>query len=134
MALYQLNDYYMYRFDRVRNGGGVAIYVKNTFKHRLLNQMTYVANDLLECLSIELTDLSNNKSIAECLFRQRDSSIDDFINNVGKLFRYKQKNIYLCGDFNVNLFSYNCNNQVNNFLRYLQLRIFSINYKTYLNH
>ena len=48
LALYQLNDYYMYQLDRVsRKGGGVAIYVKNTLKHRLLNQMTYV-NDLLE--------------------------------------------------------------------------------------
>ena len=62
IVLYQLGDYYMYLLDRVcRNGGGVAIYVKNTFRHRLLNQMTYVVNDLLECLSIELTDLSNNK-------------------------------------------------------------------------
>ena len=62
IALYQLNDYYMYRLDRVcRKGGGVAIYVKNTFKYGLLNQMIYVVNDLLECLSIELTDLNNNK-------------------------------------------------------------------------
>ena len=52
----------MYRIDRVnRNGGGVAIYAKNTFKHRLLNKMTYVVNDLLERLSIELTDLGNKK-------------------------------------------------------------------------
>ena len=62
IALYQLNDYYMYRLDRVcRKGGEVAIYAKNTFKHRLLNQMTYVVNHLLECLSIELTDLRNKK-------------------------------------------------------------------------
>ena len=62
IALYQLNDYYMYRLDRVsRKGGGVTIYMKNTFRHRILNQMTYVVNDLLECLSIELTDLNNKK-------------------------------------------------------------------------
>ena len=77
----------MYLLDRVnRKGGGVAIYVKNTFKHRLLNQMTYVVNDLLECLSIELTDLSNNKNIVTCLYRQPDSSTDDLINNINKLF------------------------------------------------
>ena len=87
LALYQLNDYYMYRLDRVcRKGGGVAIYVKNTLKHRLFNQMTYAVNDLLECLSIELIDLSNNKNIVTCLYRQPDSSIDDFINNIEKLF------------------------------------------------
>ena len=117
LALYQLNDYYMYHLDRVgRKGGGVAIYMKNTFKHRLLNQMTYVVNDLLECMSIELTDLNNNKNIVTCLYRQPDSSIDDFINNIEKLFTNKQRNIYLCGDFNINLFNYNSNNQVNNFL------------------
>ena len=30
--------------------------MKNTFIHRLLNQMIHVAYDLLECLFIELTD------------------------------------------------------------------------------
>ena len=92
IALYQLNDYNMYRLDRIcRKGGGVAIYVKNTFKHRLLNQMTYVVNDLLKCLSIELTDQNNNKNIVTCLYRPPDSSIDDFINNIEKLFRNKQR-------------------------------------------
>ena len=56
--------------------------MKNTFKHRLLNQMTYVVNDLLECLSIELTDLNNNKNIVTCLYRHPDSSIDDLIKNI----------------------------------------------------
>ena len=44
-----------------RKGGGVAIYVKNTFRHRLLNEMTYVVYDLPECSSIELTYLNNIK-------------------------------------------------------------------------
>ena len=78
--------------------------------------MTYVVNDLLECLSIELTDLNNKINILTCLYRQPDSSTDDLINNIEKLFRNKQRNIYLCGDFNINLFYYNSNNQVNNFL------------------
>ena len=117
IALYQLSDFYMYRLDRVcRKGGGVAIYVKNTLKHRLLNQMTYVVNDLLECLTIELTDQNNNKNIVTCIYRQPDSSIDDFINNIEKLFRNKQGNTYICGDFNINLFNYDSNNQVNYFL------------------
>ena len=84
----------MYRLDRVcRKEGGVAIYVKNTLKHRLLNQMTYVVNDLLECLSIEMLDLNNNKNMVTCLHRQPDSSIDDFINNIEKLFNYNSNNL-----------------------------------------
>ena len=83
IVVLQLNDYYMYRLDRVsRNGGGVAIYVKNTFKHRLLNQMTYVVNGLLECLSIELTYLNKLKNIVASLFRRPDSSIDDLFNYI----------------------------------------------------
>ena len=34
------------------------IYVKNAFRHRLLNQMTYIVYDLLECLSTELSNLN----------------------------------------------------------------------------
>ena len=59
---------------------------------------------------------NNNKNIVACLYRQPDSSTDDLINNIETLFRNKQRNIYLCGDFNINLFNYNSNNQVNNFL------------------
>ena len=106
--------------------------MKNTLKHRLLNQMTYAVNDSLECLSIELIDLSNNKNIVTCLYRQPDSSIDDFINNNEKLFRNKQRNIYLCGDFNINLFNYNSNNLVNNILDSIySLGLFSLITKTY---
>ena len=49
--------------------------MKNTFRHRLLNQMTYVVNDLLECLSIELTDLANNKNIVTCLCRHQTHAL-----------------------------------------------------------
>ena len=73
----------MYRFDRIsRKGGGVAIYMKNTFRHRLLIQVTYVANDLLETMSIELTDLCNEKNIVTCLYRQPDACIDDLIKDI----------------------------------------------------
>ena len=93
--------------------------MKNTLKHRLLNQMTYVVNDLYECLPIELTDLIKKNNIVTCLYRQPDSSTDDLINNIEKLFINKKRNIYLCGDFNINLLNYNCNNQVNNFLDFI---------------
>ena len=77
----------MHHLDTVnRKGGGVAIHVKNTFKHRLLNQMTYVVNDLLECLSVDVTYLNNLINIVTCLYRQPDSSTDDLINNIEKLF------------------------------------------------
>ena len=36
-----------------------------------------------------------------------------------KLFRNKQRNIYLFGDFNINLLNYSSNNQVNTFLDYI---------------
>ena len=75
--------------------------------------MTYVVNDLLECLSIALADL--NKNNITCLYRQPDTSIDDLINNIEKLLRNKQRNIHLCGDFNINLLNYNSNKQVYNF-------------------
>ena len=52
------------------------IYVNNTIKYRLHNQMTHVVYDLLHCLSIELTDLNKEKNIVSCLYKQPDSIID----------------------------------------------------------
>ena len=88
IALYQLNDYYIYRLDGVsRNGGEVVIYVKNTIKHILRNQITYIVYDLLECLSFELTDLSKEKINDTCIHRQPDSNIYDVLNKSEKRFR-----------------------------------------------
>ena len=87
----------MHRLDRVsKYGGGVAIYAKNTFKHRIPNQMNYVVYDLLECLSIELVDLSKIKIIVACKDRQPDTDIYDLVNNYETRFRKRKKNyIYM---------------------------------------
>ena len=77
--------------------------------------MTYIVYDLLECLSIELTDLNKEKINDTYLHRQPDSNIYDVVNNSEKRFRNKQRDIYLRIDFNINL-NYNSYNQVNNFL------------------
>ena len=51
----------MYRLDGVsRMVGEIEICVKHTCRHRIPKQMTIVENDLLDGLSIELTDLNIN--------------------------------------------------------------------------
>ena len=70
--------------------------------------MTYAIDDMLECLSVEAL-LHNKNIVISCLYKHPTCTIDDLVGNLVKLYRNKQCDRYLCGDFNHNIL-----NQANN--------------------
>ena len=96
LSFYQLDGYDMYHLDRGnKNGGGVALYIQNTLKHSIINHMTYAIDDVLECPH-------DNNIVISCLYKHSTCTIDELVGNLEKLYRNKQCDIYLCGDFNIN--------------------------------
>ena len=63
--------------------------------------MTYAKEDALECLSVDV--LLHKKIVALCLYEHPTCTIDEMVGNLQKLYRNKQCDIYLCGDFNLNI-------------------------------
>ena len=88
-----------------KNGGGVALYINNHLNFQILNKLSTTIDNVLECLSVELILNKSKNIVVSCIYRQPGSPIDVCIDTMNVLFSTicKRKNVYICGDFNINL-------------------------------
>ena len=110
------------RDNRVRrnNGGGVAIYIKQSLKARVIGMSK---NSKVEYLNVELGD-SSCKVLVSCVYNpHRNNSLNDFFNEFVP-FVTEYEHIVLCGDFNVNVL--NIDNVSSDFLNSVALTGLSI--------
>ena len=109
LSFFKLDGHDMHHLDRGnKNGGGAAIYIQNTLRHSIINHVTYAIDDVLECPSVEVLQHKKNIVIS-CLCKHPTCTIDELFSNLEKLYINKHCDIYLCGDFNINIL-----NQTNN--------------------
>ena len=96
-----LEDYQLFRKDRNRHGGGVAIYVKNSIPVKEIDLLF----DGLESVGIEII-VSNKKIAIICCYRPPGlrNQADDFIENfqylLDTLYANKYDSLFIGGDFN----------------------------------
>ena len=91
-----------------KGGGGVAIYVDKTLHFKVLDRMTTVVDNVLECISIEICKEKRNNLIISCLYRAPGSNIEVFKDWMEDIFSNKgNKTIFICGDFNIDLLNPN---------------------------
>ena len=96
-----INGYSIIRNDRNRHGGGVACYVKNDL---CFNNKKFFPNSI-EHVFFEIL-IPKVKPIAVGIFYRPPNS-NDFLNLLSNSFQQidlNKKEIYLLGDFNINLF------------------------------
>ena len=86
-----------------KKGGGVAIYISNNFNFMVLDKLCYNLDNIIECISVQISMSHRKPIIISCLYRQPIWDIETTINVTNKMFINKQSNIFLCGDFNINL-------------------------------
>ena len=66
--LYHIDDYDLYTSSRTnKNGGGVAIYVRNIYKTNIVDGLTNVIENCMETLGIEIT-LSKKKIYMDSMY------------------------------------------------------------------
>lgn len=115
-ALFQLTGYDLHHIDRKdKRGGGVAIYVCNTLKYSVSNDMGFAMTNVLECITIKVSVPNKKIVLISCMYRQPDSSVEVLCDTLEKLYRHKRCNVYLCGDFNLNLLNCEHSNHVHDF-------------------
>uniref|UniRef100_A0A3P9M519 Reverse transcriptase domain-containing protein n=1 Tax=Oryzias latipes TaxID=8090 RepID=A0A3P9M519_ORYLA len=86
-----------------KGGGGVALYVDKTLHFRVVNSMTAVVDNMLECLTIEISQENQKNIVVSCIYRTPGSNMDMFTGLMEKMFVDKNKVIFVCGDFNIDL-------------------------------
>ena len=109
--------------------GGVAIYVNVSIEFKVLQTMSVVIDDILECITVEFS-ISNRKNIiVSCIYRAPGTSLDIFTDQLELLIttvKNTSKTIFLCGDFNIDLLKYNNNNNNNKGTQHFVDMLFSL--------
>ncbi|XP_075150730.1 uncharacterized protein LOC142224832 [Haematobia irritans] len=103
-SLVRLSGYVIYRNDRKRRGGGVAIYIRDNLVSRFCAQSA--RDDPIEMISIEI-EAPGCKVFVACVYRPRnDVMIDSFLADM-QTITVQYKNIIITGDFNSNILTEN---------------------------
>ena len=115
-----LNGYdLIHRNRKNKKGVGVAIYVNVSIEFKVLQTMSVVIDDILECITVKLS-ISNRKNIiVSCIYRAPGTSVDIFTDQLELLIttvKNTSKTIFLCGDFNIDLLKYNNNKGTQHFI------------------
>ena len=101
-----------------KKGGGVVLYIRESLQHKYLPEKSKCIDNCAEILSVEITLEKDKKVTICCIYRAPNTNLDtlsDFMNNT--IFRNnRNKTIYVCGDFNVDLLQYDKHRDTNNFI------------------
>jgi hypothetical protein len=116
---FQLKGYEMYREDRTcKRGGGVAIYIKDHLKCKVLSEFCKTVDEIFECFTVEICIEKAKNIIISCFYRAPDSSLEKF-NECIETHLCKlpsSKTIYVCGDFNIDLLKGGSHNKTGHFI------------------
>lgn len=116
---FNLEGYDLHYINRVnKSGGGVAIFIDHSVQFAVIEDMSFVIDDVLECVSIEICNNQRRNTIITCVYRTPGSSIEVFNNWIETTFSHiSKKSLFICGDFNIDLLNTNRTKFANDFLQ-----------------
>jgi len=97
-----------YEFNYVNResscGGRVALFVDKGIIYKVVDNLSGVIDDIIECVTIELCMEKNKNVLVSCVYRKPGSNIKIFTEKMENMFNnVKHKIRYICGDFNIDL-------------------------------
>lgn len=115
---FELDGYEMNDINRQgKAGGGVALFVDNSLKYRIVDEMTATLDNILECITIEITIEGAKNIIISCIYRTPGSNIEQFKSWIEDTFTKKNNNrMYICGDINIDLLNPNNHSTTDEFI------------------
>ena len=87
-----------------RRSGGVFVLIKNTFVSQLIDEFSFVDDDIEVC-TVE-TNINNLKFIPVGVYRPNDGNLDNFMTHPQNVFLFINNHRSKCilhGDLNINL-------------------------------
>lgn len=107
-----------------RSGGGVALYIDSNLKYRLVECLTVVIDDLMECIAVEIELERRRNMVVACVYRKPGSNVETFKDSLDDLMKdlNANKSLILCGDFNIDLLKVSTHKQTSDFLDTLYSR------------
>ena len=102
------------------NAGGTLLYIPNHLSYNPRTDLNLNIANQLESTFIEIINSGKSNIIVNCLYKHPSMDVSDFNKNylntlLDKLSK-ENKQVFLLGDFNVNLLNYNDHQPTNEFL------------------
>ena len=110
-----LNNYSFEFTPTETSAGGTLLYIANHLSYKCCNDLNIYKKNELESTFIEIVNAKKSNIIVGVIYRHPSMDLTDFncnyLNKQSENISKEQKSIFLLGDFNVNLLTYNEHNQ-----------------------
>ena len=106
---------------RLKQGGGVSLYVHSSLEYIVLSEMNIIT-EYLECVFIEVktrTITHKRKTIVGIVYRPPSTNITTFtehVMNITDNLKVENKWCYIMGHFNINLTNYGCHTETYDYI------------------
>ncbi len=93
------------------------MYVDKALKFKVLETMSTVADNILECITVEIYKERTKTVIIGCIYRSPGSSTEVFKDWMEETFsKINNKTIFICGDLNIERFTQNKDKMTDEFI------------------
>ena len=133
---FEMDGYEMtYKNRENKIGGGVALYVDKNLNYKVVEKLTTVVDNVLECVTIEILMEKTKNIRVSCIYRTPSSNIEIFKDWIEENFTNANHKItYICGDINIDLLNPNKHKNTEEFINTLYSLCLSQNHQTHPNY
>ena len=123
-----LPNYNLYQTPTESTAGGTLIYVSNKLNSKIRNDIAIYKPKELESTFIEITNLRKKNTLIGCIYKHPSMPVEEFneiyLSPLLRKITSENKNIYLTGDFNINLLNTETNEPTASFLNNMTSNLF----------
>ena len=109
----KLQNYNFQHTPAESNKGGSLLYISTDISYKTRNDLKMYKSKELESIFIEIINKKGKNTIVGCIYKHPKLAIDEFNNHflspMPEKVSFENKEVYLMGDFNVNLLNYESN-------------------------
>ena len=113
----ELDGYKLFSTPSNSAKGGAALYINNSYKAFERIDLNVQNNDF-ESIWSEIRNDKNKNIVIGCIYRHPRKNLESFFDYMDSLLAKlakENKEVYICGDFNINLINMDSNNGATNF-------------------
>ena len=117
-SLFKLPGYAVYNVNRQhKKGGATALFIRNEIQHSYLDGLSYSIEDCFEVVTIQINVKHGQDMVVACLYKPPNVRINAFLEHFTEyLHKIKNKKVFICGDFNIDLLKTDNDYDTGNFL------------------
>ena len=128
----EIPGYCYFPYQSHSQNGGVALYVKSGLNPILRPDLCKDSTDF-ECVWVEIENSNGKNYLFCCAYRHPSSSFDSFSEYLQEVLSNQavfNKQVFILGDFNINLLNYNSSTPITNYVNFF----FSKHFLPYIIH